>query len=145
MSSIVSPFCEHYSKIPATCAAISARDSRRAEQIVERHFGLYDAGMLVALQTVGRHVCEMHGLSCSRGLLEQFLSRTDTAVFGVLDFILRRGELHFAEVYNPVFPADLSEIWSIWYVKNHDNDQILHFRRDLVIIKTAGTGTAKPL
>ena len=50
VSSIVSPFCEHYSKIPATCAAISARDSRRAEQIVERHFGLYDAGMLVALQ-----------------------------------------------------------------------------------------------
>ena len=30
VSSIVSPFCEHYSKIPATCAAISARDSRRA-------------------------------------------------------------------------------------------------------------------
>ena len=76
------------------------------KEVVECHFGLDDTGMLVALQTISRHVCEMYGLSCSRSFPEQLFSFSCMAVFTVLDFVLGRSELHFAKINYAVFPVN---------------------------------------
>ena len=39
-------------------------------------------------------------------VLEQLLSRTHAPIFGLLDFIFGRGELHLAEIDDAVFPVD---------------------------------------
>ena len=62
--------------------------------------------MLVAFQSVCRHVGQMHGLSCPDSLLEQLLSRAHAPLFGLLDFVFGRGELHLAEIDDAVFPVD---------------------------------------
>ena len=78
----------------------------RPEEIVERHFGLNDAGMLVSLHAISRRIGQMHGLPSTRQLLEEFSPSTHMPIFGFGDFILRRGELHLAKVDDPVRPID---------------------------------------
>ena len=62
--------------------------------------------MLVALQAISRHVCEMYSLPCSRSFPEQLFSLPCMAVFAVLYFVLGRSELHFAKIDDAVFSVN---------------------------------------
>ena len=47
-----------------------------AEEVVEGHFGLDDAGMGVALHAVGRNICQVYGFLRARQRLEELPART---------------------------------------------------------------------
>lgn len=52
--------CQYH--LAAVFAAFEYNRLYRPKEVVERHFGLDYAGVLVALQAISRHVCQMYDL-----------------------------------------------------------------------------------